>query len=63
MCQMNAVIEREGKEELIKENLTRLDLLSTGVRISTLFEGPTELAGMTIHHIDFLKGKVFLRKQ
>ena len=63
MCQMSAVIEHEGKVELIKENITRLDMLSTGVRISTLFEGPTELIGMTIHHIDFLKGKVFLQKQ
>ena len=63
MCQMSAVVEREGKVELVKENIVRLDMLATGVRISTLFEGPTELAGMTIHHIDFLTGKVFLQKQ
>ncbi len=63
MCQMSAVVEREGKVELLKENIVRLDMLATGVRISTLFEGPTELVGMTIHHIDFLTGKVFLQKQ
>jgi len=63
MCQMSAVVERDGKVELVKENITRLDVLSTGIRISTLFEGPTELVGMTIHHIDFLTGKVFLQKQ
>ena len=63
MCQMSAVVERDGTAELVKENITRLDVLTTGVRISTLFEGPTELVGMTIHHIDFLTGKVFLQKQ
>ena len=62
MCQMSAVVECEGKLELIKENITRLDMLATGVKISTLFEEPTELIDMTIHHIDFLKGKVFLQK-
>jgi predicted RNA-binding protein len=63
MCQMSAVIDSEGKVEVLKENITRLDMLTTGVRISTLFEGPAELTGMTIHHIDFLAGKVFLQKQ
>ena len=63
MCQMSAVVERDGKVELVKENITRLDVLEKGVRISTLFEGPAELVGMTIHHIDFLTGKVFLQKQ
>jgi predicted RNA-binding protein len=63
MCQMSAVVERDGKVELLKENIIRLDMLTTGVRVSTLFEGSTELVGMTIHHIDFLTGKVFLHKQ
>ena len=63
MCQMSAVFEHEGKVELVKENIIRLDMLPTGVRISTLFEGPTEIVGMGVHHIDFLNGKVFLQKQ
>jgi predicted RNA-binding protein len=63
MCQMSAVVERDGKVELLKENITRLDVIAKGVRISTLFEGPTELIGMAVHHIDFLTGKVFLQQQ
>lgn len=63
MCQMSAVVEHDGKVELVKENITRLDVIAKGVKISTLFEVPTELIGMAIHHIDFLTGKVFLQKQ
>jgi hypothetical protein len=63
MCQMSAVVECDGKVETVKENITRLDVLATGVKISTLFEGPMELIGMAVHHIDFLTGKVFLQKQ
>ncbi|MDR3631233.1 MAG: CooT family nickel-binding protein [Desulfocapsaceae bacterium] len=63
MCQMSAVIEHDGKTELVKENITRLDVLAKGVRISTLFEGPTELSDLAIHYIDFLTGKVFLQRQ
>ena len=63
MCQMNAVVEHDGKVETVKENITRLEVLAKGVKISTLFEGPTELIGMAVHHIDFLTGKVFLQKQ
>jgi predicted RNA-binding protein len=63
MCQMSAVVEREGKVETLKENVTRLEVLAAGVKISTLFEGSMEIKGMTIHHIDFLSGKVFLQEQ
>lgn len=63
MCQMNAVVERDGKEELVQENLTRLDVLTKGIRISSLFEGVTELTDMTVDYIDFMAGKVFLQKQ
>jgi predicted RNA-binding protein len=63
MCQMSAVMECNGKVELLKENITRLDVIAKGVRISTLFEEPTELIGLAVHHIDFLTGKVFLQQQ
>jgi predicted RNA-binding protein len=62
MCQMSAVVEHDGEIELIMENITRLDVLAGGVKISSLFEGETELAEMAVHHIDFLAGKVFLQK-
>ena len=62
MCQMSAVLEHDGEFELIKENITRLDVLTKGVKIGTLFEGETEFTDMSIHHIDFMAGKVFLKK-
>lgn len=63
MCQMSAVLEHDGRVETVKENITRLDVLAKGVKISTFFEEPIELTGMVVHHIDFLKGKIFLQKQ
>ena len=62
MCQMSAVLEHDGGIELIKENITRLDVLAKGIKIGTLFEGETEFTEMSIHHIDFMSGKVFLKK-
>lgn len=62
MCQMSAVLEHDGEIELIKENITKLDVLAKGVKIVTLFEGETEFTDMSIHHIDFMAGKVFLTK-
>jgi predicted RNA-binding protein len=59
---MSAVMEHDGKIELIMENITRLDVLTQGVKMSSLFEGETEFTDMTVHHIDFLGGKVFLEK-
>jgi predicted RNA-binding protein len=63
MCQMSAVVENDGKIELVKENITRMDVVAKGVKISTLFEEPMELPGLAIHYIDFLAGKVILHKQ
>ena len=63
MCQMSAVVEQNGKFELVKENVTHLDVFDKGVKIKTLFEGSTELADMKIDHIDFLAGKIVLQKK
>ncbi len=62
MCQMRAVVEHDGEEELVRENLTRLEVLAKGIRISSLFERETEHADLTLHHIDFLAGKVVLQR-
>ena len=62
MCQMNAVIEQDGKVDLIRESVTRLDVLTQGVRLSSLFDGTMDLPDMVIDHIDFLTGKLYLRR-
>jgi len=60
MCQMRVVVEKEGKEEVMFENVTRLDVIEQGVSVATLFEGSREIVGAVLRRIDFLGGKVYL---
>ena len=60
MCQMRVVVEKEGAEEVMLENVTRLDVLEQGIAVATLFEGPREIVGAALRRIDFLAGKVYL---
>ncbi|MBW1635251.1 MAG: CooT family nickel-binding protein [Deltaproteobacteria bacterium] len=62
MCQTNVVIEQDGKEELLFENVTALEVIDSGLTVTTLFEGRQELPGVAIRRIDFDGGKVFLYK-
>ena len=60
MCQTSAMMEREGGYELLLENVTELEVMSDGLKMSTLFEGSTSLPGVAIRRIDFSAGKVYL---
>ena len=60
MCQMRVVVEKEGKEGVMLENVTRLDVIEQGVAVATLFEGSREIVGAVLRRIDFLGGKVYL---
>ncbi len=60
MCQMRVVMEKDGNEEVIHENVTNIDILENGIAVTTLFEGSSEIAGAVIRRMDFLSGKVFL---
>lgn len=62
MCQMSVVIDRDGIEELVMEDVTNLVVESAGVQISTLFEGPKAVEHVAIGSIDFMAGKVFLKQ-
>ncbi len=62
MCQMSVYVEKEGVEELLLEDVTNLKVETTGVSISTLFDGPRQVADAVIDSIDFTAGKVLLRK-
>jgi predicted RNA-binding protein len=53
-------MEKDGKEELLLENVTSIEVLEKAVAVTTLFEGSREIAGAAIRHMDFLAGKVFL---
>ena len=60
MCQMRVVMEKDGNEEVILENVTSINILEKGIAVTTLFEGASEIADAVIRRMDFLSGKVFL---
>lgn len=62
MCQVSAYIKSGEQQELVKENVTRLEMLKNGLRIGTLFEGTVDLEGMVVDHIDFTNGRLILEK-
>jgi len=62
MCQMSVVIDRDGIEELVMEDVTNLVVEPDGLQISTLFEGPKKVEHAVIRSIDFMGGKVFLQE-
>jgi len=62
MCQTTAIMEKNGKEEMLLENVTALEILDNGVKITTLFEGSREFADTVLQRIDFSGGKVYLHQ-
>ncbi len=62
MCQISVVLDREGVEELVMEDVTNLVVDSDKMHISTLFEGPKVLEHVAIRSIDFMAGKVLLEQ-
>jgi len=62
MCQISVVVEKEGVEEMVMEDVTNLVVDSDSLQISTLFEGPKVLEHVAIRSIDFMGGKVLLQQ-
>ncbi len=62
MCQTSVLLEKSGEEELLLENVTTLEVLENGLKITSLFEGTKEFLGVAISRIDFAGGKVFLQQ-
>lgn len=60
MCQMSVVKSDDDSEELVMESVTRLEVKKNGVEVSTFFEEPKFVPGVSVKSIDFLGGKVFL---
>jgi len=55
-------MEKSGEEELLLENVTTLEVLENGLKITSLFEGTKEINGVAIRRIDFAGGKVYLHQ-
>lgn len=62
MCQVSAYVRNGEKEELLRENVTSMEMLDEGLRVSTLFEGPADYHELSIDHIDFSAGRVVLTR-
>lgn len=62
MCQTSVLMEKGSDAELLLENVTTLEVLENGLRITTLFEGTKDLQGAAIRRIDFAGGKVYLHQ-
>jgi predicted RNA-binding protein len=60
MCQTSALMEKNGSNELLFENVTNLKVMTDSIELSTLFEGSRLLTGVAIRRIDFTAGKVYL---
>jgi predicted RNA-binding protein len=63
MCQVSAFVKNGDNEELLRENVTTMEILGDGIRMSTLFEGPTNYHELALHHIDFSAGRVVLMRK
>ena len=62
MCQISVVVEKDGVEELLMEDVTNLVVDSDNLEISNLFEEPKSIQQVAIRSIDFVAGKVLLKK-
>ena len=60
MCQLNVVMEREGKQEILMEAITGLEVTEQGVVLRTYFEEPMTIGNASIKSIDFIGGSVVL---
>ncbi|MCK5228972.1 MAG: CooT family nickel-binding protein [Desulfobulbaceae bacterium] len=60
MCQINVLLKKKDREEMLMEQVTRLEVLPEGIRIASLFEEPKLVPDVAIREIDFLDGAVIL---
>lgn len=60
MCQMSVVIEENGEQKVIMENVTRLESIDGNISVSTLFEEPKTIPSAFVKTIDFTEGTVLL---
>jgi predicted RNA-binding protein len=57
---MNVVLEHDGAQEKIMDNVTHLEVTGEGVIVSTLFEEPRLVKSARVKNIDFQSGLVVL---
>ncbi len=60
MCQMSVVLDKNGEQETIMDNVTLLEAKGTGVEVSTLFDAPKQVDHCRVERMDFNSGTVTL---
>ncbi|HSR36426.1 MAG TPA: CooT family nickel-binding protein [Desulfurivibrionaceae bacterium] len=60
MCQMRVVLEKDGAQQTILENVSLLEVEGDAVRVSALFETPQVVESAQVTKIDFMSGTVTL---
>ena len=63
MCQMKVMLDRKGQQELVMEDVTKLEVTEDGVRVSTFFEEPKIVSGAAVNTIDFTSGILILQSK
>ena len=61
MCQMKVMLDKEGQQELVMEDVTQLEVVEEGIRFSTFFEEPKTVSGVVVKTIDFISGTLILQ--
>ncbi len=61
MCQMKVMLDKEGQQELVMEDVTQLEVVEEGIRVSALFEEPKIISDASVKKIDFLSGTLTLQ--
>jgi predicted RNA-binding protein len=61
MCLAKAYSMQEGEDELLLEDVTRVEIDGTTLRLTTLFGDEREIAG-TIKTVDFQAGSVVVER-
>jgi predicted RNA-binding protein len=60
---MKVMLDREGQQELVMEDVTKLEVTEDGVRVSTFFEEPKTVSGAAVNTIDFTSGILILQSK
>ena len=61
MCQVKVVLDKDGQQELVMEDVTQLEVAEDGIKVSTFFEEPKIVPDASVKTIDFLSGQVTLQ--
>ena len=63
MCQMNVLLEHDGEQEKIMDNVARLEVTGEGILISALFEEPKLVKSAWVKIIDVQGGTITLNNK